>query len=451
MYLILPGIRSKNAWLIIVSLIFYAYGEPITVLLMVFSVLANYSLARIKKKKKKGRKPWLAAAVTFNLLILGIFKYAGFFVSTLNALLPVEFPVPHIRLPIGISFFTFQILSYVIDVYKDPSVVQKKFTNVLLYISLFPQLIAGPIVKYGDVSAQIENRTVTAQGTAKGVRLFIVGLSKKVLIANTVGAVSDAMFALPSADMSMLTCWLGGIAYTLQIYFDFSGYSDMAIGLGHMLGFTFPKNFDHPYIADSIQNFWRRWHMSLSSWFKEYLYIPLGGNRKGKLRTAINKIIVFFCTGLWHGANMTFVVWGLLHGLFLMLESYKVIPLDKIKFKPLKHIYTMLVVCVTFVIFRSDTLSQAMYFIAKMFTGVHISQASLNAFTSQLSPLFITVLILAVIFSMPLGSRIKSLAKSKSAEKALHYSSYAVSMIMLILCVISLAASTFNPFIYLQF
>ncbi|MBQ1389983.1 MAG: MBOAT family protein [Clostridia bacterium] len=450
-YLLLPGIKSKNAWLIAVSLLFYAYGEPITVLLMVFSVLANYIFARIIASVKKGRKAWLTCAVVFNLAILGVFKYAGFFVRTINSVLPVDIPVPNIRLPIGISFFTFQILSYVIDVYKDPSVVQKSFPNVLLYISLFPQLIAGPIVKYGDVSAQIVNRTVTAEGTARGIRTFIMGLSKKILIANTVGAVSDAMFALPNDDMSILTCWLGGIAYTLQIYFDFSGYSDMAIGLGHMLGFTFPQNFNHPYTADSIQNFWRKWHMSLSSWFKEYLYIPLGGNRKGKLRTAINKIIVFFCTGLWHGANMTFVVWGLLHGLFLMLESYKVIPLEKIKFKLIKHIYTMLVVCITFVIFRSDTLTQAMFFISKMFTGTNITSSSLNAFTSQFSPLFIAVLIPGIICCMPIEDKIKTIEKSDHASKALHYSSYAASLFMLLLCIVSLASSTFNPFIYLQF
>ncbi len=450
-YLALPNTPAKNAWLILVSLVFYAYGEPITVLLMVFSVLANYAFARVIASPKSAKKPWLACAVVFNLAILGVFKYAGFFVRTINSILPLDLAVPNIRLPIGISFFTFQILSYVIDVYKDPKAVQKNFFNVLLYISLFPQLIAGPIVKYGDVSLQIGQRSVTPEAAAAGVRLFIVGLSKKVLIANTVGAVSDAMFGLANDDMSILTCWLGGIAYTLQIYFDFSGYSDMAIGLGSMLGFVFPKNFDHPYTADSIQMFWRKWHISLSSWFKEYLYIPLGGNRRGKFRTAVNKIIVFFCTGLWHGANMTFVVWGLLHGLFLMLESYKVIPLEKIKFKAVKHIYTMLVVCVTFVIFRADTLTQAMTFISKMFTGVNISQTSLNAFTSQFSPLFCAVLALAAVCSMPIGDKLRSLAKRTGTVKLMRCSSYAASLALLALCVISLASSTFNPFIYLQF
>lgn len=451
-YLAVPGIKAKNIWLIIISLLFYAYGEPVTVFLMIGSVLANYIFARMIAHVKSHKKLWLVLSVIFNIGILCVFKYAGFFVETINAALPVELPVPHIRLPIGISFFTFQILSYVIDVYKDNSVVQKKFLNVLLYISLFPQLIAGPIVKYYDIAQQIDNRKLTVEDTAYGIRRFIIGLSKKALIANTVGAVSDAMFALQTADMSALTCWLGGIAYTLQIYYDFSGYSDMAIGLGHMLGFSFKENFNYPYTADSMQDFWRRWHISLSSWFKEYLYIPLGGNRKGKLRTALNKITVFFFTGLWHGANMTFVVWGLAHGLFLMLESYKIIPLEKIKFKPIKRIYTLLVVCVTFVIFRAENLSKAGVFISKMFTGFSVTTASFAAFTQQFSVVFVVTLILAVIFSAPCVKLVeKKLSDSKSAAAVIEYGSYAVSLVMLVLCMVSLASSTFNPFIYLQF
>ena len=450
-YLILPGNKAKNVWLIIISLLFYAFGEPITVFLMVFSVLVNYILARLIAAKAN-KKLWLVLSVVFDLGILCVFKYAGFFTETINAVLPVDLPVPQIRLPIGISFFPFQILSHVIDVYRDNSVVQKSFLNVLLYISLFPQLIAGPIVKYYDIAQQINGRKLTVSDAAYGVRRFIIGLSKKVLIANTVGAASDAMFALSQQDMSMPTCWLGAIAYTLQIYYDFSGYSDMAIGLGHMLGFSFKENFNYPYTAESMQDFWRRWHISLSSWFKEYLYIPLGGNRKGKFRTAINKIIVFFFTGLWHGANVTFVVWGLLHGLFPMLESYKAILLEKIKFKPLKHLYTMLVVIVTFVVFRAENLSQAGVFIAKMFTGISISAASLTAFSKQLSPLFIAVMILAVLLSSPLvGTIRKKLISAKHGEALVEYGFYAVSFALLLLCVISLASSTFNPFIYLQF
>ena len=451
-YLAVPGVKAKNIWLIIISLLFYAFGEPVTVFLMIGSVLANYIFARMIAHVKNYKKLWLVLSVIFNIGILCVFKYAGFFVETINAVLPVDLPVPHIRLPIGISFFTFQILSYVIDVYKDNSVVQKNFLNVLLYISLFPQLIAGPIVKYYDIARQIDNRKLTVDDTAYGIRRFIIGLSKKVLIANTVGAVSDAMFALQTADMSALTCWLGGIAYTLQIYYDFSGYSDMAIGLGHMLGFSFKENFNYPYTADSMQDFWRRWHISLSSWFKEYLYIPLGGNRKGKLRTALNKIAVFFFTGLWHGANMTFVVWGLAHGLFLMLESYKIIPLKKIKFRPVKRIYTLLVVCITFVIFRAENLSKAGIFISKMFTGFSVTTASLAAFTQQFSVFFVVILILAVIFSAPAVQLVeKKLSAGKKGAAAIEYGSYAVSLVMLVMCIVSLASSTFNPFIYLQF
>ncbi len=455
LYLIIPSIKIKNILLIITSLLFYAFGEPVTVFLMIFSVAVNYGFGIAISGSKGTGKPILVLSVIFNLTILCIFKYTGFLIETVNSVLPLNIPVPPIRLPIGISFFTFQILSYVIDVYKDKSLVQKKFLNVLLYISLFPQLIAGPIVKYYDISQQIENRTITAEKTAYGLRRFICGLSKKILIANSVGSVADSMFALSGDDLSALTCWLGGIAYTIQIYFDFSGYSDMAIGLGRMLGFTFKENFNYPYTSDSVQEFWRRWHISISSWFKEYLYIPLGGNRKGKLRTAINRIIVFFFTGLWHGANMTFVVWGLIHGMFLMLESYKVIPLEKIKFKPIKHLYTMIVVVVTFVIFRADNLTQAFSFIAGMFGGFNITASSKSLFFEQLTPYFIFTLTLGIIFSMPvvktIGKKLNAVSKSTAAKTAVECSSYILTLVLLFLCIVTLASSTFNPFIYLQF
>lgn len=452
LYLIIPKIKYKNILLIVSSLIFYAFGEPLAVFLMIFSVAVNYLAGIYIAKKNSKDKLALILSVIFNLSILCIFKYLGFFTQTINSLFSLNIPVPNIRLPIGISFFTFQILSYVIDVYRDKSLVQKKFGNLLLYISLFPQLIAGPVVKYYDISQQIDNRIISAENTALGIRRFIFGLSKKILIANTVGNTADAMFSLSGDDLSILTCWLGGISYVIQIYFDFSGYSDMAIGLGHMLGFDFKENFNYPYISESMQDFWRRWHISISSWFKEYLYIPLGGNRKGKLRTAVNKIIVFFFTGLWHGANMTFVVWGLIHGIFLMLESYKIIPLEKIKLKPLKHIYTMLVVTVTFVIFRADNLSYAMNFIGKMFTGFNISHQSLAIFAQQLTPIFLSALIAGIIFSMPVSryAEKRFSVSAKSADTA-EYISYAGTLVMLVLCIISLSSSTFNPFIYLQF
>ncbi len=451
LYLIMPSIKAKNILLIISSLIFYAFGEPLTVFLMIFSVAVNYIFGLYISKGNSKHKPAMILAVIFNLTILFIFKYLGFFTEMLNSILPINIPVPDIRLPIGISFFTFQILSYVIDVYKDKSLVQKKFSSLLLYISLFPQLIAGPIVKYYDISQQIDNRIISAENTALGIRRFICGLSKKILIANTVGTVADTMFSLEGNDISILTCWLGGITYVIQIYFDFSGYSDMAIGLGHMLGFEFKENFNYPYIAESMQDFWRRWHISVSSWFKEYLYIPLGGNRKNDFRTALNKIIVFFFTGLWHGANMTFVIWGLIHGLFLMLENYKIIPLEKIKFKPLKHIYTMFVVTLTFVIFRAENLSQALVFIKEMFTGFNISSQSVSVFAQQFNTVFVMALISGIIFSMPVIKKISCKFKTGKSADTAEYLSYAGTLAMLLLCIVSLSSSTYNPFIYLQF
>ncbi len=434
------------------SLVFYAFGEPIVVFLMVFSVAVNYVLGRLLGKPDGHRKLFLVVAVVFNLLLICIFKYTGFLVETFNSVSGLSIPVPQIDLPIGISFFTFQILSYVIDVYRDYKLSQKNFGSLLLYISLFPQLIAGPIVKYYDIEKQIDNRSITIEKTSLGIRRFICGLSKKILIANIAATAADAMFALEGDSMSALTCWLGAIAYTIQIYFDFSGYSDMAIGLGSMFGFTFKENFNYPYTADSMRDFWRRWHISLSTWFKEYLYIPLGGNRKGKLRTAVNRIIVFFFTGLWHGANMTFVVWGLAHGFFLLLESYNIIPTEKIKFKPIKHIYTLLVVTVTFVIFRADNLTQAWTFIKEMFTGFNITSQSLSAFSAQLTPLLITILILGAVFSTPIVRKIgERFTKDGAMTAPAEYLSYAGTLVMLLLCVVSLASSSYNPFIYLQF
>ena len=312
LHLVIPSIRWKNALLIIASLLFYAYGEPVYVLLMILSTLINYFGARALGAKSH-RKLILAVVVILNLGMLGVFKYTGFVLNTLNEIGGLHIPVPNIVLPIGISFFTFQALSYVIDVYRGNVGVQKNYFKVLLYISFFPQLIAGPIVKYRDIELEVNDRKVTAEESAAGLRRFIFGLAKKVLIANTMGLTADRIFGAGNESLNILTAWIGALAYMLQIYYDFSGYSDMAIGLGRMFGFHFKENFLHPYGATSIQDFWRKWHVSLSGWFKEYLYIPLGGNRKGRLRTCINKIIVFFCTGLWHGANWSIPVAGRFH------------------------------------------------------------------------------------------------------------------------------------------
>ena len=306
-YRLIPGLRAKNILLALASIVFYAFGQLQYVPLFLLSVLINYFSGLILTSARAHRKAVLALAVILNLGILCVFKYTDFILQNLNLAFHTELAPTGIVLPIGISFFTFQGLSYTIDVYRDPKSGTKNFLKLLLYISFFPQLIAGPIVKYHDISEQIDSRRCTAEETAAGIRRFITGLAKKILISNAVGYIADAVFNdylhsfSGSADWRLM--WLGGICYTLQIYYDFSGYSDMAIGMGHMFGFTILENFKHPYAATSIRDFWRRWHVSLSSWFREYLYIPLGGNRKGRFRTVLNRMIVFFCTGIWHGAN----------------------------------------------------------------------------------------------------------------------------------------------------
>ena len=375
LYYLLPTLRIRNVLLIVVSLLFYAYGEPVYVLLMIASIIINYIFGRLLGTENKKKRQWiLAIAVIINIGLLVVFKYLDMMVQTVNQLCGSEIPLAGLALPIGISFFTFQALSYVIDVYRREVEPQKNLWNVMLYISFFPQLIAGPIVKYHDIQEQIDNRNTDVKEIAEGLRRFIIGLSKKVLISNTMAVTADALFAAGAGELNILSAWIAAIAYMLQIYFDFSGYSDMAIGLGHMFGFRFLENFRYPYISSNIQEFWRRWHISLSTWFKEYLYIPLGGNRKGKARTCLNKMIVFFSTGLWHGANWTFVLWGLWHGVFLLFEQ--VCPVKKLP-KVLAHIYALIVVCVGFVMFRADTFGQGMFMIGTMFSGWEFSSVQM--------------------------------------------------------------------------
>ena len=448
LYHLLKDYRWKNVLLIIVSLLFYAYGEPIYVFLMIGSVFMNYVSALLIEKHEKKKKLILGLNVLMNLGILGVFKYAVFLVETINSIAGVKLTVPQITLPIGISFFTFQAMSYVIDVYRGTVDAQKKLHKVLLYISFFPQLIAGPIVKYRDICEQIDQRTVTAQKSAEGMRRFIWGLGKKVLISNTMGSVADAIFGADMGAVNILVAWLGAAAYMLQIYYDFSGYSDMAIGLGKMFGFDFLENFDHPYVSTSIKGFWRRWHISLSTWFKEYLYIPLGGNRKGKMRTCVNKMIVFFCTGLWHGASWTFVLWGMYHGFFLLLEEY--LPKNKKMPKVLGHIYALVVVCVGFVLFRADTIGGGLQMIAAMFTGFGATAASTSLLWQQLTPWFITMFIAAVFGAAPICAvqkHMEPVMKKTWFDKALYVAAFAV----LVWCMIRLSSGTYNPFIYFRF
>ncbi len=456
LYVAVPHAKFRNALLILASLVFYAWGEPVYILLLLASVFFNWLLALALGSRETGRKAVAAAAIVLNIGLLVVFKYSGFLVESVNALLRLSLPVPAIRLPIGISFFTFQTLSYVIDVYRDKSSLQKSFFRLLLYISFFPQLIAGPIVKYHDIKDQLERRTLSFDGCAHGFKRFLYGLAKKVLIANVMAVAADYAFGLPTGSLTAPAAWLGAVAYMLQIYFDFSGYSDMAIGLGKLFGFDFKENFRYPYAAVGIKDFWRKWHISLSTWFKEYLYIPLGGNRKGKARTYLNQLIVFSCTGLWHGANVTFLVWGLFHGLFLILESANILPVKRASKHPagrlLVRVYTLLVVLVGFTVFRADTMTQAVQYLGAMFTGGPGSAADMAQAVTYLTPWFLCVAAVACVTSFPVCPAMESrLRRSGRGEAVYTAVSYGLSAALFALCILSLAADTYNPFIYFRF
>ena len=448
-----------NLLLVSASLLFYAWGEPVLLILLLASVLANWLLG-LGIACGKGRKVLLALAVVLNIGLLGVFKYAGFATDILNAITGLSLPVPQIALPIGISFYTFQALSYVIDVYRDPQLVQKNGFRLLLYISFFPQLIAGPIVRYGDIAAQLKSRRVTVDGAMVGFRRLFVGLGKKILIADELAVLVNVCFTDHAAgQLPAGFAWLGAIAYLLQIYFDFSGYSDMAIGMGHIFGFRFPENFNYPYASLGIKDFWRRWHITLSTWFREYLYIPLGGNRKGKRRMLINQLIVFFCTGLWHGANMTFVVWGLYNGLFLILESNHILPVRQAKHpltKLLVRVYTLAVVTIGFVIFRADSLTQANAYLGSMFSlGNPFGWGDSSAWREVLpclTPYFFTILGVAVIGAAPIVPALRQYCAARPRVDAVAQRlSYLWALVMLTLCAMSLAAGTYSAFIYFQF
>ena len=459
LHTVLPSIRMKNALLLIASLLFYAYGEPVYLFLMLFSSLLNYVCALCVRKGEQKNKPVLVFAVAANLLILGFFKYAGMVVSSVNQLFGTQFAGLNIPLPIGISFFTFQAMSYVIDVCRGTVDAQKNYGKVLLYISFFPQLIAGPIIKYRDISRYIDERTVTVQKSAEGMCRFIVGLSKKVLIANTVGAAADHIFSAPLQEINITAAWIGALAYLLQIYYDFSGYSDMAIGMGKLFGFEMQENFQYPYSSRGIKEFWRRWHISLSSWFREYLYIPLGGNRKGKGRTALNKLIVFFCTGLWHGADWTFVFWGLYHGFFLTAEDFirsfrkpaKEKKGNRKMVSLLRHLYLLLVVTVGFVIFRADSMGQALWIIRQMFVGFSFSPEAVCLTMEQLTKAFCAAMAVGAAGAFPVKERLEGLLGRRFGTAGCRALSYAITWALLAVCMIHLSGSTYNPFIYFRF
>ena len=450
-YRFLPGIRSRNAWLAIASLVFYSFGQPVYLPLLLLSVVMNYLFGLLLMSPAGRGKRWPAAcAVAGNLLLLGTFKYLDFFAGILNTLPGVNLPLPGLALPIGISFFTFQGLSYALDVSREPDAGTRSFGKLVLYISFFPQLIAGPIIKYHDVALQIDQRELTPELTILGLRRFITGFAKKLLIANTMGLTADRVFALEAGALDLRLAWLGAVCYTLQIYFDFSGYSDMAIGLGRMFGFTFQENFNLPYAARSIKEFWRRWHISLSSWFRDYLYIPLGGNRKGRARTMGNKIIVFFSTGLWHGANWTFVLWGMWHGLFSALEAANVIP-KRLRESVLGHVYTMLVVVLGFTLFRADSLAAAGVMFSQMFAGFQFTPAHTLTLISLLDRRTVVFLIAAVLLASGLPQRLVERLSKAAPYAVRQWVRTAAYAALFALCVLNLSGASFNPFIYFQF
>ena len=446
-YYVCPG-KVRNLVLLIASLLFYAWGEPVYIFLMLISILFNYfcGMDIALKAGRKSQVRSLIFTIVVNLFILGFFKYYGFIVTNLNAILPFYIPYRKLELPIGISFYTFQTLSYIIDVYRGNVDVQVNLIDFGTYVTMFPQLIAGPIVQYADVERQLRERKESLTKFGYGAWFFVIGLAKKVLLANTIGSIYENIAAMDG--MSVVTAWLGCLAYTFQIYFDFSGYSDMAVGLGKMFGFEFMQNFNYPYISTSIREFWRRWHISLSTWFREYLYIPLGGNRKGQVRTYVNLLIVFFATGLWHGAGATFIIWGLYHGLFLVVERMGLGKLlEKNCFRGLNHIYTTLVVVVGWVFFRADTLADAKVILHQMFTwenGIYPASLFVNR-----KVIFLAVL--GVLLSGIVQSICPKLREHLYEKEVTKTVDIVIMAVLLFLCTMYLVSSTYNPFIYFRF
>lgn len=446
----------RNILLLIVSLLFYAWGEPKFLLLMLLSIVINYYFGLWIHKNREipsKKKVYLVLAVICNLSFLVFFKYANFLVNNINSILGFMnisggISIRKITLPIGISFFTFQGMSYAIDVYRDDAEVQKNIFDLALYISFFPQLIAGPIVRYHDVAEQMKKREITVEKFTYGIRRFILGFAKKILIANRMGAIADDIFKIAPQNISTALIWLGALCYTLQIYYDFSGYSDMAIGLGKIFGFDFLENFNYPYIAKSIKEFWKRWHISLTNWFRDYVYIPLGGNRKGEKRSYINQIIVFLLSGLWHGASWNFIFWGAYHGAFLILERWKLGSLLNRAWKPVRYIYAIVVVIVGWVFFRVENLVSAFTYVKKMF--LFTKSNSIYYPSLYFDRKSIVILILGIVFSTPILKYINKKIEEKRFK--IYYNLVnVVAMIVFIISLISLAASTYNPFIYFRF
>jgi alginate O-acetyltransferase complex protein AlgI len=464
-YFLLPGLRARNGWLLLVSLFFYAWGEPAFIFLLLVSTLLNFWFGQWVERSEavSERKKAVAVAVTVNVGFLALFKYAGLAVASLNV--PLKFaglgslPVPHIALPIGISFFTFHALSYIIDIYRRKWRAARDPRDVALYIFFFPQLIAGPILRWNAIAPQLERRQFHSEVFAEGVRRFVGGLAKKMIIANAVALPADQIFALSPNELSPATAWFGIVCYTIQIYFDFSGYSDMAVGLGKMFGFAFIENFQFPYTAQSIREFWRRWHISLSTWFRDYVYIPLGGNRVSETRNRLNLVAVFFLCGLWHGASWTFVVWGFYHGIFLVLErtGWGAV-LEKLP-RPLRHGYALLAVVLGWVLFRANSFPQATgYFSALFGLGQPAHALPLARYAGNEA---LCALCLGTAFSLPLwgaaknaGAKIGGFLPARGRKIYFGLGQVVEIVLVVVLLLISaawLAGGTYNPFIYFRF
>lgn len=451
-YYIVP-FAGKNLVLLLSSLIFYAWGEPVYVILMLLSIGINYvSGMELESHIEAGdmKKAKYACIVTavINFLILGFYKYYGFVIENLNVILPFDIPYKELALPIGISFYTFQTMSYVIDVYRGKVKAQHDLVAFGAYVSMFPQLIAGPIVRYSDVERQMQKRTISFERFGEGSVWFLRGLGKKVLIANNIGSVYESVAALGVSEMSALTAWIGCFAYTMQIYFDFGGYSDMAIGLGKMLGFDFMRNFDYPYISKSITEFWRRWHISLSSWFKEYVYIPLGGNRGGTLKAIRNLMVVWMLTGLWHGAAWNFIFWGLYYGVILCIEKYVLGEVLERLPQAAKHVYTMLLVMFGWVLFFSPSMGGALSYLGAMFGFGGKGLFDLTGFYYLKSSLILGIF--AGICSTPFLSR-KFSELYWREERYMQVVSIVMYAGIFLISTAYLVNDTYNPFLYFRF
>lgn len=456
----LIGDKYKNYWLLFTSLIFFAWGGVSETIILILSIILNYYFGLAIQKYLDSRKGYLFLfwGITVNILILGVFKYANFFVENLNHLFNFlhipNMKQTNIALPIGISFYTFHSLSYLVDIYKKKSSAQKSILDLSLYICMFSQLIAGPIIRYSDIWSQLRQRTHTSAKFASGIERFVIGLGKKILLANTFARMVDDLFTGNVNDLSALTSWLGIVCYTLQIYYDFAGYSDMAIGLGRMFGFEFMENFNFPYISKSVTEFWRRWHISLSSFFRDYVYIPLGGNRISNQRTYINLLIVFFLTGFWHGASWTFILWGLFYGFFMVFERLGFSKILEKIWSPIANLYTLLVVMFAWVLFRADTLSYALSYWKAMFK-FNITQNQLELFLNYADKELCLNLFIAILGALGFFNMFIPVINRYSTSKIFIYSFNTITVLfyatILIVCSFYLVAGTYNPFIYYRF